>query len=105
IRDEAKARGCDVVGEEYLLLGSDEAAGIVKRIVRSRPDLIVNTINGDSNVAFFRELRRAGVTSRDTPPASFSLSEEGLSARAAPRAIPWPPTPSGASTPRPTRRS
>ena len=78
IRDEAKARGCEVVGEEYLPLGTADVAGVVDRIKASRPDLIVNTINGDTNVAFFRALRRAGVTSRDAPAVSFSISEEEL---------------------------
>jgi urea transport system substrate-binding protein len=78
IRDEARARGCEVVGEEYLLLGSTEVAGVVGRIRKARPDLIVNTINGDTNVAFFRALRRAGVVARETPALSFSISEGEL---------------------------
>jgi urea transport system substrate-binding protein len=82
IRDEARARGCEVVGEEYLPLGTAEVAGLVGRIKEGRPDLIVNTINGDTNVAFFRALRRAGVAPRDTPTLSFSISEQELSALA-----------------------
>jgi urea transport system substrate-binding protein len=80
IRDEAKARGCEIVGEEYLLLGSTDVARVVRKIVEAKPDLIVNTINGDTNVAFFRALRRAGVTATATPTLSFSVSEEELSA-------------------------
>src|SRR5262245_55614013 len=83
IRDEAKARGCEVVGEEYLLLGSTDVTGVVQKIAEARPDLIVNTINGDTNVAFFRALRRAGVTAKATPTLSFSISEEELSALSA----------------------
>jgi urea transport system substrate-binding protein len=79
IRDEAKARGCTIVGEEYLLLGSADTAGIVKKIAETRPDLIVNTINGDSNVAFFRALRQAGITSKQIPTMSFSISVQELS--------------------------
>jgi urea transport system substrate-binding protein len=80
IRDEAKVRGCEIVGEEYLLLGSTDVADVVHKIVKSRPDLIVNTINGDTNVAFFRSLRRAGIKSKRIPTLSFSISEEELSA-------------------------
>jgi len=36
-------------------------------------------MNGDSNVAFFRALRAAGVTPDKTPTISFSISEEELS--------------------------
>jgi urea transport system substrate-binding protein len=53
IRAEAKARGCEVVGERYLPLGCTEVGDIVKEIVKRQPDLIVNTVNGDSNVALF----------------------------------------------------
>src|SRR5262249_62074198 len=41
--------------------------------------VILNTINGDSNVAFFRALRAAGVTPDRIPTISFSISEEELS--------------------------
>jgi urea transport system substrate-binding protein len=80
IRDEAVARGCTVVGEEYLPLGSTDVVALVRRIKDSKPDLIVNTINGDSNVAFFRALRRSGIRSRDVATVSFSVSEEELGA-------------------------
>jgi urea transport system substrate-binding protein len=79
IRDEAK-RGNEIVGEEYFLLGSTEVGSVVRKIVEAKPDLIVNTINGDTNVAFFRELRRAGVKSSDTPTISFSITDAELSA-------------------------
>jgi urea transport system substrate-binding protein len=80
VRDEARARGCEIVGEEYLLLGATEAAGVVQKIAEAKPDLIVNTINGDTNVAFFRALRRAKVAPPQTPTLSLSISEEELSA-------------------------
>jgi urea transport system substrate-binding protein len=79
IRDQARSLGVEVVGEEYLLFGSTEVSDIVQKIVAARPDAILNTINGDSNVAFFRALRAAGVTADKTPTISFSISEEELS--------------------------
>jgi urea transport system substrate-binding protein len=78
IRDEAKARGCTIAGEEYLLLGSTDTSAVVKKIVEAQPDLIVNTINGDTNVAFFRALRRAGISSNAIPAMSFSISVQEL---------------------------
>jgi urea transport system substrate-binding protein len=80
IRDEARARGVEVVGEAYLLLGSTDVADVVRKIAETKPDLVVNTINGDTNVAFFRELRRARITPEAIPTLSFSISEEELSA-------------------------
>jgi urea transport system substrate-binding protein len=79
IRDEAQRLGSLVVGEEYLLPGSTEVSAVVRRIAAARPDLIVNTISGDTNVAFFRALRRVGLRADQTPTLSFRLSEEELS--------------------------
>jgi urea transport system substrate-binding protein len=80
IRDEAKAQDCAILGERYLPLGDHEVADVVREIVAARPDLIINTINGDTNTAFFRALRRMGVTAKQTPTLSFSIFEEELAA-------------------------
>lgn len=79
IRDVAAGLGAEIVGEEYLLLGSSDVTEFVRKIVASDADLILNTINGDSNVAFFRALRAAGVKSDRVPTISFSISEPELS--------------------------
>ena len=79
IRDVAKGLNVEVVGEEYLLLGSSDVAEIVKKIVAATPDMVLNTVNGDSNVALFRALRAAGVKSDVVPTISFSISEQELS--------------------------
>jgi urea transport system substrate-binding protein len=78
IRDVLSELGGEVVGEEYLPLGSYDVAPIVERIVAARPDAILNTINGDSNVPFFRRLRAAGVTPEKLPTLSFSIGEQEL---------------------------
>jgi urea transport system substrate-binding protein len=78
IRDYvAKWRG-SIVGEKYILLGSHDVDDIIEDIVAVQPDVIVNTINGDANIAFFKALRAAGVTSKDIPTISFSISEDEL---------------------------
>jgi len=79
IRDTAASLNAEVVGEEYLLLGSSDVTEIVRKIVAADPDLILNTVNGDSNVALFRALRAAGVKSEAVPTISFSISEQELS--------------------------
>ena len=79
IRDEAKARGCTVVGEEYLPFAGGDPTSIVRRIAEAKPDLVVNTINGDTNLAFFRALRQGGDATRSISALSFSISEEELS--------------------------
>lgn len=78
IEAQVNAMQAEVVGQEYILLGSDKVDEAVRKIVQARPDVILNTINGDSNVAFFAALRRAGITSADIPTMSFSLAESEL---------------------------
>jgi len=83
IRDQVADLEADIVGEEFLPLGSTDMGAVVKKIQARKPDLIVNTINGDTNVAFFRALRQAGLTSENLPTISFSVSEEELSSLSA----------------------
>jgi urea transport system substrate-binding protein len=78
IHDQASAVGAQIVGEEYLLLGGTEPREIIAKIQASQPDIILNTINGDSNVAFFRALRGAGISAAKIPTISFSITEEEL---------------------------
>jgi urea transport system substrate-binding protein len=78
IKDQVAALKGEIVGEEYLLLGSKDVKAVVEKIVQSKPTVILNTISGDSNVAFFSELRRAGITPDKTPTMSFSIAEEEL---------------------------
>ncbi len=68
----------EIVGEEYLLLGTKDVKRVVGDIVKSKPDVILNTVNGDTNIAFFGELRKAGVTPDKIPTLSFSIAEEEL---------------------------
>jgi urea transport system substrate-binding protein len=81
MRAQITALGGTVVGERYLLLtgGSDKVIeSIVDEIVDARPDVILNTINGESNVEFFDQLRVAGVTPDEIPTMSFSIAEDEL---------------------------
>ena len=70
--------GGKVVGEEYKVLGSKDFSGVVKKIKEAKPDVILNTINGDSNIWFFYELRQAGITSKHIPTISFSIAESEI---------------------------
>jgi urea transport system substrate-binding protein len=82
IRDRVRARpGAAVVGEAFVPLGTSAVAGVVGQIKASAPDVIVNSLNGGTNVHFFRELRAAGVTADRVPTLSVSIAEnevEGL---------------------------
>ncbi len=50
----------------------------IKQFAASGDACVVNTINGDSNVPFFKEIVAAGLTPADCPVVSFSLAEDEL---------------------------
>ena len=72
----AAAHGMEVVGEEYTPLGSTEFSTIVNKVRDSGADAVFNTLNGDSNVAFFRQYTSVGLTAADMPVVSVSIAEE-----------------------------
>jgi urea-binding protein len=61
IKAQVAAKGGTVVGEDYLPLGNTEVAPIIAKIRSALPNggVIYNTLNGDSNVAFFKQLQGA----------------------------------------------
>ena len=48
----------------------------IKDFAASGDACVINTINGDANVPFFKEIAASGITSDDCPIVSFSLSED-----------------------------
>lgn len=64
------------VGEEYTPLGHTEYSTVISKIKAANPDVVFNTLNGDSNVAFFKQLKAAGITAKDLPVISVSVAEE-----------------------------
>jgi urea transport system substrate-binding protein len=40
--------------------------------------LVISTINGDSNVPFYKELGNQGLKATEVPVVAFSVDEEGL---------------------------
>jgi len=52
----------------------------IKQFAASGDACVVNTINGDSNVPFFKEIAAAGLNPSDCPVVSFSLAEDELRA-------------------------
>jgi urea transport system substrate-binding protein len=78
IRDELGVLNGEVVGEDYILLGSQQVDDVVARIAKVRPDVILNTINGETNAAFFKALARAGIRPDQVPVMSFRIGESEL---------------------------
>ncbi|HVU35269.1 MAG TPA: urea ABC transporter substrate-binding protein [Opitutaceae bacterium] len=50
----------------------------IKQFAASGDACVINTINGDSNVPFFKEIVAAGLSPSDCPVVSFSLAEDEL---------------------------
>jgi urea transport system substrate-binding protein len=78
IRAQLSQMQAQLVGEEYFPLGSYDVKPLVEKIVAAQPDVILNLINGSSNVPFFAELRKAGIEASKTPTISFSIGEHEL---------------------------
>jgi urea transport system substrate-binding protein len=76
IKAYAAGNGMEIKGEEYAPLGSTEFSTIVGKVKAADADAVFNTLNGDSNVAFFKEYRAAGITAGEMPVVSVSIAEE-----------------------------
>jgi urea transport system substrate-binding protein len=76
IKAWAAANNMQIVGEEYAPLGSTEFSTIVNKVQAAHPDAVFNTLNGDSNVAFFKQLAGAGLPSTKLPVVSVSIAED-----------------------------
>ena len=72
--------GGQVVGEDYAPLGGTDFTEIAAAIKKTKPDVVFNTINGDSNIFFFEALHEAGLPASKSAVLSLSLDENGLSA-------------------------
>ncbi len=68
--------GGTVVGEEYVPLGGTDFSSIITKIRIAHPDIIFNTLNGDSNVSFFKQMAAAGISESTLPVMSFSIAEQ-----------------------------
>ncbi len=50
----------------------------VKKFAAAKPTAVISTINGDSNVPFYKELANQGIKAEDIPVIAFSVGEEEL---------------------------
>jgi urea transport system substrate-binding protein len=76
LRKHIEKRGGTVAGEEYVPLGGTNFSSVINKIEASKPQIVFNTLNGDSNVSFFKQLSAAGRTPAKLPVISFSIAEQ-----------------------------
>lgn len=78
IKAQLEASGGETVAEEYTPLGHTDYSTVISKIKESKPDIVFNTLNGDSNVAFFKQLKDAGISASDLTTLSVSVAEEEI---------------------------
>lgn len=78
IKAQLEAEGGETVAEEYTPLGHTDYSTVISKIKEADPDVVFNTLNGDSNVAFFKQLKDAGITAADLTTLSVSVAEEEI---------------------------
>ena len=68
--------------EEYTPFGHSDYQTIIAKIKKfaaeGKKTAVISTINGDSNVPFYKELGNAGLKATDVPVVAFSVGEEEL---------------------------
>jgi urea transport system substrate-binding protein len=67
--------------EKYTPFGHSDyqtIVGEIKKFAAGTPTAVVSTINGDSNVPFYKELGNQGLKAEDIPVVAFSVGEEEL---------------------------
>jgi urea transport system substrate-binding protein len=78
VKDHLVELGAEVVGEEYVEFGGSVVDGLVDAIKRARPDVVISTVAGDTNRAFYSKLAEAGLGPRETPVIAFGVAEDEL---------------------------
>jgi len=67
-----------VVGEEYYPLGHTQFGSLINKIKLKKPDVVYAIVVGGSNVAFYKQLRAAGVTPDKQTLLTISVTEDEM---------------------------
>jgi urea transport system substrate-binding protein len=66
--------GLKVVGEEYYPLGHTQFNSVINKIKLTKPDVIYGIVVGGSNVAFYKQLKAAGIDMTKEKPLLLTIS-------------------------------
>ena len=66
--------GSEVVGEEYYPLGHTQFNSVINKIRLRKPDVIYAIVVGGSNVAFYKQLKAAGIDPAGESPLVLTIS-------------------------------
>ena len=67
-----------VVGEDYFPLGSTQFNSVINKIKLKKPDVIYTEIVGGSNVAFYKQLKAAGIDLSKQTLMTISVTEDEI---------------------------
>ncbi|MEJ8472797.1 urea ABC transporter substrate-binding protein [Roseibium algae] len=73
-RKHIEKLGLKVVGEEYYPLGHTQFNSVINKIKLKKPDVIYAIIVGGSNVAFYKQLKAAGIQLPKEKPLLLTIS-------------------------------
>lgn len=75
-RASVSKHGGSIVGEDYLPLGSIEFSSVINKIKAAKPDIVLSTVVGGSNVAFYKQLKAAGIDSSNQTLMALAVTED-----------------------------
>lgn len=75
VKSLARSLGAEVCGESFIRFGSDEEASVLQQVASCRPDVIINSVDGDMNIALVKALRSQATA---VPIISLRLGEPEL---------------------------
>jgi urea transport system substrate-binding protein len=73
-RKHIEKKGLKVVGEEYYPLGHTQFNSVINKIKLKKPDVIYAIVVGGSNVAFYKQLKAAGIDMTKEKPVLLTIS-------------------------------
>ncbi|POF28282.1 amino acid/amide ABC transporter substrate-binding protein (HAAT family) [Roseibium marinum] len=73
-RKHIEKLGMKVVGEEYYPLGHTQFNSVINKIKLKKPDVIYAIVVGGSNVAFYKQLKAAGIDMTKEKPVLLTIS-------------------------------
>ena len=73
-RKHIEKLGLKVVGEEYYPLGHTQFNSVINKIKLRKPDVIYAIVVGGSNVAFYKQLKAAGIDMTKEKPLLLTIS-------------------------------
>lgn len=77
-RKHIEKKGLTVVGEEYFPLGDTQFNSVINKIKLKKPDVIYAIIVGGSNVAFYKQLKAAGIDLTKQTLMTISVTEDEI---------------------------